>query len=226
MTKTRIALLSVAGIIPVILALWVAGFDVAYQLGHYVVSDDAVVAGDLVQASAPSTGQVVDLLVDVGEPVERGQALVSLAAGSPAVAQPSIGPRLATRVRAPSEGTVVFLPVERGQTVSAGQPVAVLADLQQLWIIANVDETSFKSVQPHQRAEVYLPALDRTFNGQVVEILPAAAGLSGNGTTPIRPAAGGTTKTTPQLPVRVAFDYDGADVLPGMTATVKIFIRG
>jgi len=226
MTKTRITLLAVAGVIPVVLALWIAGFDVAYQLGHYVVSDNAVVTGDLIQASSPSAGQVTDLLVNVGEPVERGQALVSLAAGSAALGPASTSLRLATRVRAPSEGTVVFLPVERGQSVSAGQPVAVLADLQQLWVVANIDETSFKSVRPRQKAEIYLPALDRTFEGQVAEILPAAAGLSGGGTSAIRPPAAGTAKTVSQLPVRIELDYGDAPVLPGMTATVRIYIQG
>lgn len=224
MTRTRIALLAVAGVIPIVLALWVAGFDVAYQLGHYVVSDNAVVTGDLIQASAPSAGQVTDLLVAVGESVERGQALVALAAG-PVSSSATASSRLATRVRAPAEGTVVSIPVERGQTVSAGQPVAVLADLGKLWVTANVDETSFKSVRPGQRAEIYLPALDRTFTGQVVEILPAAAGATEGGATQIRPAASGAVKASPQLPVRIVFDYESASVLPGMTATVRIYIR-
>lgn len=222
MPRTRIALLSVAGVVPIVLALWIAGFDVWYQLGHYVVSDSAIVAGDLVQASAPAAGQVTDLMVSLGEPVGRGQPVASLVAGQAALGQATAAQRMAMQVRAPAEGTVVFLSVTRGQIVTAGQPVAILADLSKLWVIANVDETSFKSVRPDQRAEVYVPALDATFEGRVVEILPAA-GLSASG-GPIRPQTG-PTKTVPQFPVRVLFDYGDAPVLPGMTATVRIYIR-
>jgi multidrug resistance efflux pump len=99
--------------------------------------------------------------------------------------------------------------------------------MKSLWIVANVDETSFKAVRPGEKTEIYLPALDRTFDGQVTEILPAAAGLGSQGSSQIRPPAEGTTKTTPQIPIRVALAYDPAEVtvLPGMSATVRIYIH-
>jgi multidrug resistance efflux pump len=223
MTRTRIVLLAAAGIIPVVLALWIAGFDVAYQLGHYVVSDDASVLGDRVEAPAPTGGQVLDLLVEVGQPVQEGQPLASLSAGPFGAAQSAPSPRLATRVRSPSSGTVLFLNVVRGQNVSAGQAVAEVADLRSLYVVANVDETSMKSVRMGQRADVYLPALDATFPGRVTAILPVATGVTVTGAAAARQNVG--TKTTASVPVKVAFDYGDAPVQIGVTAKVTIYVR-
>ena len=72
----------------------------------------------------------------------------------------------------PGAGTVTHLNVVRGQSVTAGQPVATVADLTSLWLVAKVDETSFKDVRPGQPVEVYLNALDRYFGGEVVGLVP------------------------------------------------------
>jgi multidrug resistance efflux pump len=223
MTKKRIAAFAGLAILPVVLALWLAGFDVSYQLGNYVVSDNAVVAADVYQASAPAAGQIADLLLDVGDSVEKGQGVANLMTGAPAQAPLAIPPRLTTFVRSPGAGTVTHMSVVRGQSVTAGQPVATVADLTSLWLVAQVDETSFKDVRPGQPVEVYLNALDRYFNGEVVGLVPDLP------LTPqqaqVRTTSPGAARPIAQVPVRVAFDYGDALVYPGMTATIKIFIR-
>jgi multidrug resistance efflux pump len=223
MTKKRIAAFAGLAILPVVLALWLAGFDVSYQLGNYVVSDNAVVAGDVFQASAPATGQIADLLLDVGDSVEKGQGLANLMTGGPAQAPIAIPSRLTTFVRSPGAGTVTHMNVVRGQSVTVGQPVATVADLTSLWLVAQVDETSFKDVRPGQPVEVYLNALDRYFNGEVVGLVPDL---------PLNPQQAQARASSPsaarpvaQVPVRVAFNYGDALIYPGMTATIKIFIR-
>jgi multidrug resistance efflux pump len=223
MTKTRIAAFAGLAVLPVILALWLAGFDVSYQLGNYVVTDNAVVAGDLYQASAPATGQIADLLLDVGDSVEKGQGVANLMTG--ALAQPPLAapPRLTTFVRSPGAGTVTHLNVVRGQSVTVGQPVATVADLTSLWLVAQVEETSFKDVRPGQPVEVYLNALDRYFNGEVVGLVPDLPLAPQQ--TQARASSPSAAKPIAQVPVRVAFAYGDAVVYPGMTATVKIFIR-
>ncbi len=232
MSRKRIALFAALAILPVVLALWLAGFDVSYQLGNYVVTDNATVTGDVYQASAPTAGQVNDLLLDVGDPVEKGQGVANLlaagaAAGAGAAPAPGpagpLAPRLTTAVRSPAPGTVVHLNVVKGQSVTAGQSIATVADLSNLWIVAEIDETSFKDVRPGMPVQVYLNALDRYFDGRVVGLLPD---LPLPSTQPAqRTAASSQAKPIPQVPVRIDFDYGDAVVYPGMTATVKIYIR-
>jgi multidrug resistance efflux pump len=221
-SKKRIAAFAALAVLPVILALWLAGFDVSYQLGNYVVSDNATISGDTYQASAPAPGQIADLLLDVGDSVERGQGVANLVTLAPAQAALIAPPRLTTNVRSPAPGTIVHLNVVRGQSVTAGQPVATVADLTNLWIVAQVDETSFKDIRPGMPVEVYVNALDRYFNGEVVGLLPD---LPQQSPQP-RAAAPNAVRPVAQVPVRIAFDYGDALVYPGMTATIKIFIRG
>ena len=223
MTKKRIAAFGGLAILPVILALWLAGFDVSYQLGNYVVTENAVVAGDLYQASAPAAGQIADLLLDVGDSVEKGQGVANLMTGAPAQAALAAPPRLTTFVRSPGAGTVTHLNVVRGQTVTIGQPVATVADLTSLWLVAQVDEASFKDVRPGQPVEVYLNALDRYFNGEVVGLVPDLPLTPQQ--TQARASSPSAAKPIAQVPVRIAFDYGDALVYPGMTAAIKIFIR-
>ncbi|TAK23331.1 MAG: HlyD family efflux transporter periplasmic adaptor subunit [Chloroflexota bacterium] len=221
MSKQRIALFTGLAILPIVLALWLAGFDVTYQLGTYVVSDNAVITGDIYQASAPAAGQINDLLLDVGDPVERGQGLASLLTGVTTSVSP-FGARAMTNVRSPAPGTVVHLNVVRGQTVSAGQSVATVADLSNLWILAQVEETSFKDVRPGMRAEIKVPALDRYFNGEVVGVIPE---LGAGGAATRAPAGPNAARVTAVVPVRLRIDYGDALIYPGMTASVRIFLR-
>lgn len=224
MSRNRIILFAGLAILPVVLALWLAGFDVSYQLGNYVVSDDAVVQGEVYQASAPAAGQVNDLLLDVGDSVEKGQGVANLLAAG--VGQGAgIVPRLTTSVRSPAPGTVVQLSVVRGQSVTAGQSIATVADLSNLWITANVDETSFKDIRPGMPVEVYMNALDRYFEGRVVGLVPDLANANGQPAAPRAAAGPNVARPIPQVPVRIAVNFGDAPVYPGMTATTKIFIR-
>ena len=220
MSKGRITLFVGLAVLPIILALWLAGFDVSYQLGNYVVSDNGVVQGEVYHASAPAAGQVADLFADVGDSVEKGQGVANLLTAAPAA--PPFG-RTSTNVRSPALGTIVHMNVARGQAVAAGQSVATIADLSNLWVVANVDETAFKDVRPGMPVEVKINALDRYFPGQVIGIVPDLA--NGQAAAPRAAVSASAAKPVAQVPVRVAFDYADAVVYPGMTAAIKIFIR-
>ncbi|MBM4418611.1 MAG: HlyD family efflux transporter periplasmic adaptor subunit [Chloroflexi bacterium] len=216
MSKQRIALFVVLALLPIVLALWLAGFDVSYQLGNYVVSENAVVSGDLVQASSPTAGQIQDVLIEVGDPVDRGQELVRVVTFS-GTAPPL---RSSAPVRAPGAGTIVQMNMLRGQSVAAGQPIATIADLSRLWVTAQVDETAYKDVRSGMRALVKINALDRQFAARVVALSPDVA-------TPVARAGAtaGGARPTVTLPVRLAFDYGDAPIYPGMSASIRIFIR-
>src|SRR5215472_18730901 len=138
MSRTRIGIYAAISLIPLVAALWIAGFDPNYLLGNYVTTTDAFVTGDLVQASAPAGGQVTKILTDVGDNVQSGQTVAYLVEP----AQPTTRLPLVPQVRAPGAGTVVHLSVLVGQNVAAGQSVATIADLSKLWVVAPVDEGS------------------------------------------------------------------------------------
>jgi multidrug resistance efflux pump len=219
MSRTRIGIYAAISLIPLVAALWIAGFDPNYLLGNYVTTTDAFVTGDLVQASAPAGGQVTKILTDVGDNVQSGQTVAYLVEP----AQPTTRLPLVPQVRAPGAGTVVHLSVLVGQNVAAGQSVATIADLSKLWVVAPVDEGSFSMVRQGQAAQVYIPALNQYFNGEVSQLLPDMSE-----TAPRTAGAASTTSATRsnnEVPVRVDFSYGSALVYPGMTANVTIYVR-
>jgi len=218
-SRKRIALYAGLSIIPLIAALWIAGFDPNYVLGNYVTTSTAFVTGNLIQASAPANGEVTRILSNVGDPVHNGQIVVYLAT----LPQPGSQLPIIPQVRAPAAGTIVHLSVLQGERVTVGEPVATIADLKALWVVAGVDEGSFHTVEVGQRADVYIPALDETFTGKVTQLMPdlSASAPSSGGT-------GGGTSTFRQnneVPVRIDFNYGDALVYPGMSADVTIYVR-
>jgi HlyD family secretion protein len=89
--------------------------------------------------------------------------------------------------------------------------IAVLADLSEILVLAEVGETEVTRVRLGQRATVAIDAIpDREYNGRVVEIGSSAA---------IKTAAGGGQR---YFKVKIALDQPDPSIRPGMTAQVRI----
>jgi multidrug resistance efflux pump len=187
-----------------LIGIVVAGYDLWYQSYYYVASDFAQVVGSVTEVLMPSASRITGLDAGLGGRIEAGERI--------AVLQPVGSPEAAADLIAPRGGVVVGLYAREGQLAFAGQPVLALAEPSELWIVANVSETSAGDVRIGQAAEIQLVSLDREIPGQVVEIL---AGSSR--------AAGSSTLST--VPVRIALAGDASDLHPGMAAYVKIRVR-
>lgn len=87
-----------------------------------------------------------------------------------------------TRVASPLSGVIFNLHVKEGQIISSGTssfsqgtPLAVVGDLSNLQIRADVDETDVRMVSVNQEALVRLDAFpDRTYRARVVRVAPMA----------------------------------------------------
>ena len=210
MSGRRIALLALIGLVPIAIALWLAGVDVFQQMGRYVVAE-GVVAGEEAVASAPIDGHVVEVSTQAGQRVQAGQPLFTLRAadaGTPTV------------VRAPRDGTVLQVSAVVGQVVRTGDQLAALDVSSRLHAVAYLYDTSVTSVQAGQRADVTVPALGATYQGTVREILPAGSVVV-TGAASTSPAGGSQGRTT--YPVWVDFDYGDAPLKVAMAASVKIY---
>lgn len=76
-------------------------------------------------------------------------------------------------LRAPIAGTIVDKPVTVGSQVSLDQdkPVAVVADLSRVWVLADVYEHDVEAIRVGDEAEVRVLSLpDRTFSGKVTDV--------------------------------------------------------
>ncbi len=86
-----------------------------------------------------------------------------------------------TQLTAPFDGTVLQTNVKVGDSISANTPILTLANLQQLQVLASVDETTIRRVTAGQPAQITFDALPgQTLRGQVGEV-PLQGGAAGRG---------------------------------------------
>ncbi len=209
----------------VVLGLLAAlGYVYWYQPTYtYYSTDQASVAGSLVNVAAPASGQISDLYFDVGTTVQKDDVLATIKVVNPAASLVSAGPsvsRVLAHITSPVSGTVAARSVSVGNTVVAGQSIATLVNLSQLWVVVNVDEARLAEIKPGQVADVQVSDAGKTFRGKVTDIGSATNDLL---TTVLSLTSSDSTK---RVPVKVVFDYSGYRLTPGMSATVTIYTHG
>jgi len=122
-----------------------------------------------------------------------------------------------TTIHSPIDGKVVQLNAQEGEVVitgtmnNLGSVIAVIADLSEILIAAEVNETEVVGIRPGQIAKVKIDAIaDKQFAGRVAEIGSSAS---------IRQSGGSGIR---YFKVKVTLDQPDDQVRPGMTAQVSI----
>jgi len=154
-------------------------------------------------------------------------ATAGLAAARQGVASAEAGLRQAaedlsrTTIVSPIDGKVVQLNAHEGEVVvtgtmnNPGSVIAVIADLSQILVEAEVGETEVVGVQIGQAAKIKVDAIpDREYRGRVAEIGSSAA---------VRAGAGSGTR---YFKVKVAIEDADDRLRPGMTSQVSIVTSG
>lgn len=150
-------------------------------------------------------------------------ARAAVAAAEQGVNQAEAGLRSAaedlsrTTIVSPLDGKVVQLNAREGEVVvtgtmnNPGSVIAVIADLSQILVEAEVGETEIVSVSLQQPATIKVDAIpDREYHGRVVEIGSSAG---------VRQGAGAGIR---YFKVKVAIDDVDERLRPGMTSQVSI----
>ncbi|HZR97454.1 MAG TPA: efflux RND transporter periplasmic adaptor subunit [Chloroflexota bacterium] len=227
--RKRLALVLIA-------VLLVGGALGALQLWHeatyFVTTENAAIAGALVQVSSPDAGRIFRLQSEVGSLVRKDDALVTL--DVPITTAMPLGGTRSTFLDAhdrmvdvvsPVDGVVVSRKVNVGDNVNTNQTLFTVVDTRRLWVVANVEETRVAHVRPGQYVEVYVDALDRTLEGIVEAIIPATT--STFALLPQQNTAGSFTKIVQLVPVRIGLrNADDARLIVGASARVRIHLAG
>ncbi len=207
------------GVIAVLAIVGAAGLAYLYWYQpsyDFLSTTDASVTGSLVRVAAPASGQIYDLLADQGVTVKKGDVLATIQV----TAVGSSVPRLLAYATSPISGTVAVRNVSAGEMIAAGQTLASVVDLQQLWVVANVDETRVDEIRIGQTADVTIGDIHQTFRGRVSDI-----GSATNNVISPSISLSNTSDTVQKVPVKIAFDYAGERLIPGMSAAVTIHTR-
>ena len=116
-----------------------------------------------------------------------------------------------TEIRAPVNGVVIKRSVELGQTVAASlqapELFVIAKDLSDMQVETSIDEADVGRMRAGQRASFTVDAFSgRTFNGEVRQIRKSAQ----------------TVQNVVTYTVLVSANNEGGQLLPGMTANVRI----
>ena len=136
-----------------------------------------------------------------------------------------------TVITSPMNGVISKRWVLPGDVVSPGQPVFTVYDLQNIWVTAQLEETSIGILRSANKVEISVDAYpDVKFSGQVFQIGTNTA--SQFSLIPPNNASGNFTKVTQRVPVKISIKpTDGQkegshiELLPGMSVEVKVKVK-
>ena len=208
MSKGRLILTNIIGLI-IVLAIIAGGAYYYYNSVSYVTTDEAHVAGDMAEITAPASGKLSGWDIDEGTKVTKDEKTAKIK-GEQTVDVKSI-----------MDGTIVKNEAKDGQMVQAGQTLAQTIDMDHLYITANIKETDVKDIEKGDKVDIVVDGdPGATFEGNVEEI-----GYATNSTFNLlsqQNTSGNYTKVTQKVPVKNSIKNPSDKVLPGMNASVKI----
>ncbi|GAB6158761.1 efflux RND transporter periplasmic adaptor subunit [Desulfotomaculum varum] len=208
-------------LLAMVVTLAAVSFYYWYQNAHYVATEDARVDGEIIKVSPQVAGLLVELPVAEDQYVDQGEMIARL---SDITLTPGANLDLAV-IKAPISGTIIKKIGHVGEIASPGVPVVMMADLQKLYITANIEETSLNKVKVGQDVDYTIDTFPGLrFTGKVMSIGNAANSVFS--LLPQQNTGNSFTKVTQRIPVKISIDdYRQCRLLPGMNAVVKIHIK-
>jgi multidrug resistance efflux pump len=210
MKKKQNLIFAIVGILIMIgVGVW---YYYYWQGNNYFTTENSKVTAELRTVMPLSSGRIVKLNIVEGSLVKENEVIGRLQNG--------------TYLRSPINGQVVKSNVVLNQMVSPTVVAAVIADTNNIYVGANIEETDIIKIKEGQEVTVKLDAYPgKSFKGHVKEINKVTqAALSGNATS--FNTSGTYTKVTQLIPIKIIVDESvDLDGLIGTNSTVKIRIR-
>lgn len=196
-----------------------------YQQGAVSVQqrDTAKTAANVAQAQYTSATEQYSLSAEGARPedIQVAQAQVRMNQGALTAAELQLTD---TTVKAPVAGVVALKSVEDGEIIVVGQQVFSIANLADVWIAANIEETYVGRINVGQPVEFTVDAFpDRKFTGRVSEV--GSATSSQFALLATENSSSNFTKVTQRLPIKIKDEGSDNVLKPGMSAVVNIITK-
>ena len=207
--KKILVFVVIACLITMGLGVWYCYY---WQANNYFTTENAKVTTELRKVIPISGGRLIKLNISEGSFVKENEVLGRLQNGS--------------YLRSPINGEVVECNVVLNQMVSPTVAAAVIADTNNIYVGANIEETDIVKIKEGQDVIVQLDAYPgNSFKAHVEKIDKVTqSALSGNLTS--FSTSGTYTKVTQLIPVKIILDDSvNLDGLIGTNATIKIKVR-
>ncbi|OPY56609.1 MAG: putative multidrug resistance protein EmrK [Pelotomaculum sp. PtaU1.Bin035] len=188
---------------------------------YFVDTEDARVAGTILKVSPQVSAKLVRINVDEGDTVQAGDII----ARQDDISLPSATSVDLTVIKAPVSGTILKKIGNVGEVGTPGQAVVMMADLSDLYITADIEETDMYKLKLGQKAEFTIDSIPGVkFNGEVYSL--GEATVSTFSLLPTQNTGGNFTKVIQRIPVKISIkNSHGQRLLPGMNAVVRIHVR-
>ena len=207
--RKNIALSVVALLIMIGIGIW---YYFYWDSVHYFSTDNAKVTAQMYSIVPTMSGKLVKYTIDQGSIVRENQIIGRIENGP--------------YIKSPINGIIVKNNVTLNQIVSPASVVAIVADTNDVYIGANIEETDIIKIKVGQAATVELDAYPgKNFKAHVAEVDHSTQNaISGNATS--FSTSGTYTKITQLIPIKIKFD-DNTDLknLIGTNSYIKIRIK-
>jgi|WetSurMetagenome_2_1015567.scaffolds.fasta_scaffold04034_7 membrane fusion protein, multidrug efflux system len=110
-----------------------------------------------------------------------------------------------TKLFCPVNGVLLKKGAEVGEIIGTGVPLFVVSDISTVKVNASIPETELNYIKIGDEAKVYIPALDDTYSGKVIEVGSLAEA------------------TTRSFSVKIELKNPRLLIRPGMTAEIKFY---
>lgn len=153
--------------------------------------------------------------------VDNARASGSMALSDLALAQIAYD---RTFLRSPTDGVVVQKAAELGNLLEAGQTAVVVADIDNAWVSANIQETAVANVKAGQKVSVEVDE-GGSLTGKVADVREATA--SSFALIQSENPSGNFTKLVQRIPVKVVLDpHPGRVLRAGQSVEIRIRVHG
>lgn len=224
-------------ILILVLALAGGGAGIYYytfQNSNFFSTEDAQVTANMVTVTPEVTGKVKNWDIKEGEYVKAGQLLgrqdISMLVSSSGInpqALSSTADSIISKadIKSPIDGKVIQTNVVKGQVLSPGMEAATIADTDNIYIRAHVEETEIFKIKQGQKVDITIDAYPgKAFTGYVESIGQATQSVFS--IFPSLNTSGEFSKVTQLIAVKISIvNEENLELMPGMNASVKVHIK-
>lgn len=206
--------------------------EVAYQIAHFEKIRNNFIRAQKAIKDNIISGQEYD---HHEKNFKMAEAAVARAESALELAKTKLGVinahLLHTIVLAPRNGYIAKRWVLAGDVMNPGQTMFTMYDLENIWVLARLDEKKIQGVRIGDEVDISIDAYpDYSFRGKVFVIKGAAA--SQFNLLPQNNATGNYTKVSQRIPIKITIERPPnfpenkpLYLLPGMSAEVNIRVR-
>lgn len=193
------------------------GYYYWYQGAHFVKTEDARISATQYKVMPQITAELNHIDVEEGDVLKRNEAIAEqdVSGLDSSMISKSV-------LRSPIDGTVLKVYSKEHEIGTPSSPVAIVADMNDLYVSTNIEETDINRVKAGQVVDVSLDADgDYTIQGKIRKIGEASNSVFA--TIAATNTSGNFNKVTQRIPVEIALNVPkDMKLIPGTNVVVKI----